>query len=719
MNEIRTINRRDFLKFGLAAGTGLALGFHIPAQASESTATTATANATFSPNAFLYINADNTVTVISKHLEMGQGAYTGLATIVAEELDAAWGQVKVVGAPADHKRYNNLFWGPAQGTGGSTAIANSWMQLRQAGAAARSMLVSAAAEQWKVPAAEITVQDGKVSHGDQSTTFGELIEAANKQAVPAEPKLKDPAQFRLIGKKLPRKDTNGKVNGTAQFTQDVQLPDMLTAVVKHPPLFGATVKSVDDTVARKIAGVEDVITIPSGVAVVAQDFWTAKKARDVLEIEWDDSKAFKLSTDDIFNQFSELLNGKGAVARDDGDAVAELEKAEQVITADYRFPYLAHAAMEPLNCVIHYRGDEAEVWNGEQMHTLDQAMVAGVFGLQPEKVTINMLYAGGSFGRRANTKSDYLVETAHIAKALKKQVPVKLVWTREDDMQAGWYRPANMHRLSATLDEDGMPKAWQHQLVGQSIIKGTPFEPAMIKNGVDHTSVEGANNLPYQIPNLYVDTRSPEFGIPVQWWRSVGSTHTAYSTETFIDELATKAGKDPVEYRLALLKDHPRHAAVLKLAAEKANWGSDVAEGKGRGVAVHESFKSYVAMVADVSVDGNSFKVDKVVIAVDCGVAVNPDIVKAQMEGGMGFGLAMILNSEITLDKGRVVQSNYHDYLVTRMSDMPDVEVHIVPSAEAPTGVGEPATPVIAPAVANALAAATGKRFYNLPVRQV
>ncbi|WP_353573104.1 xanthine dehydrogenase family protein molybdopterin-binding subunit [Candidatus Albibeggiatoa sp. nov. BB20] len=720
MNEIRAINRRDFLKLGLAtSAAGLVLGFNIPVQA-DNAATETAETISFSPNAFLRIDLDNTVTVISKHLEMGQGTYTGLATLVAEELDAAWEQVKVIGAPADSQRYNNLFWGKAQGTGGSNAIANSWLQMRQAGATARSMLVSAAAEQWQVDAAEITVQDGKLSHADKSATFGELVAAANKQAVPEEPKLKDPAQFRLIGKKLSRKDTSGKINGTAIFTQDMQLPDMLTAVVAHPPLFGATVKSVDDKAARAMTGVEDVITIPSGVAVVAKDFWTAKKARDALKIEWDESKAFKLSSDDIFKQYGELLDKSGAVARNDGDAIAELDKAEQVIEAEYRFPYLAHAAMEPLNCVVHYRGDAVEVWNGEQMQTLDQMGLAAVFGLKPEQVTINMLYAGGSFGRRANPKSDYVLETAFIAKALKTQVPVKLVWTREDDMQGGWYRPLNLHRVRATLDKEGMPKAWQHRLVGQSIAKGTPFEAVLVHDGVDHTSVEGAQNLPYQIPNLHIDLHSPELPVPVQWWRSVGSTHTAYSTETFIDELATKAGKDPVEYRLALLKEHPRHAGVLKLAAEKANWGkTELGEGKGRGVAVHKSFNSYVAMVADVSVNGSSFKVDKVVIAVDCGIAVNPDIIKAQMQGGMGFGLAMILNSEITLDQGRVVQSNFHDYEVVRMSEMPDIEVHIVPSAEAPTGVGEPATPVIAPAVANALAAATGKRFYNLPVRSV
>ncbi|MDU9050777.1 MAG: xanthine dehydrogenase family protein molybdopterin-binding subunit [Candidatus Electrothrix sp. Rat3] len=725
MHAIRTIDRRDFLKLGLAAGAGLTLGFAVP----EGAVSTVQADGSpvpmpFSPNAFLRIRTDNTVTVIAKHLEMGQGSHTGLATIIAEELDADWTQIKVEGAPADNKRYNNLLWGNMQGTGGSTAIANSWMQMREAGAAARAMLVNAAAEQWQVKAADIKVVNGTVSHGEKSASLGELAEAAGKQQVPEKLKLKDPAQFQLIGKKIPRKDTSEKINGTAIFTQDVQLPDMLTAVVAHPPMFGATVKNVDDKAARAVVGVQDVIQIPSGVAVVAKDFWAAKTGRDALKIDWDESKAFKQGSENIFQQYAELADKPGAVARKDGDAAALLEKADNVVEAEYRYPFLAHAALEPLNCVIHYHGDSAEVWNGEQMQTGDQRALATLFGLKPDQVKINMLYAGGSFGRRANPKADYLLETAHIAKGLKKQVPVKLVWTREDDMRGGWYRPLNLHRIRAVLDKDGMPKVWHHRLVGQSIMSGTPLAAA-IQGGVDPTSVEGANNQPYQIPNQLVELHSPELPVPIQWWRSVGSTHTAYTVETFIDELAAKAGKDPVEYRLALLKEHPRHSAVLKLAAEKAGWGnvpaSSTGDGKqkGRGVAVHKSFKSYVAMVADVTVENGTFKVDKVVIAVDCGIAVNPDIIKAQMEGGMGFGLAMISGSEITLDKGRVQQSNFHDYQVLHLPDMPDVQVHIVPSPEAPTGVGEPATPVIAPAVANALAAATGKRHYNLPLHAV
>lgn len=725
------INRRDFLKLGLGGSAGLVIGMYLPGcgkQESETQAgpgqagSSAVVGAGFEPNAFLRINPDNTVTVISKHLEMGQGTYTGLATLVAEELDADWNQVKVEGAPAN-KKYNNLFWG-AQGTGGSTAIANSWEQMRKAGAAARSMIVEAAAASWGVPAGEVMVDKGVVSHtSGKSATLGELAELASQQEVPPDEllELKEPSQFKLIGRPVSRKDSDGKVNGTAQFTQDMQLPGMLTAVVAHPALFGATVKSYDDSQSKQVKGVEAVIRIPSGVAVVAKDFWSARQGRDALRIEWDESDAFKLGTDEILQQYAALADGDGIDAVNNGDADGVLNAADEVSSAEYRYPFLAHAALEPMNCVIHVQGDKAEVWNGVQVQTMDQGAVAKVLGIAPENVTLNMLYAGGSFGRRANPASDYILEAAHIAKGLNQPVPVKLVWTREDDTRAGWYRPINLHRIKATLDDEGMPRAWHHRIVGQSIMTGTAFA-GMIQNDIDPTSVEGASNLPYAVPNIRVDLHSPTLGVPIQWWRSVGSTHTAYSVETFIDELATKAGKDPVDYRLALLKDHPRHANTLKLAADKAGWqGAAVnsTEGKttARGVALHESFNSVVAMIADVSVTGDrQVSVDKVTIAVDCGIAVNPDIVKAQMEGGMGFGLGTVFTGgEITLDKGRVVQSNFHDYQVLRLPQMPDVEVHIVPSGNPPTGVGEPATPVIAPAIANAVAAATGKRHYKLP----
>ncbi|UCC56510.1 MAG: xanthine dehydrogenase family protein molybdopterin-binding subunit, partial [Gammaproteobacteria bacterium] len=486
----------------------------------------------------------------------------------------------------------------------------------------------------------------------------------------------------------------------------------------HPPRFGATVKSLDAGKAKSIAGVEAVVEIPNGVAVLGVDFWSAKKGRDALQIEWDESSAFKLGSAELLAQYKALAGKPGSAARSDGDVQSALQSASKTLQMTMEFPFLAHAALEPMNCVMQRHKDGVEIWNGEQLQTVDQTAVAGVFGIEPEQVKINMLYAGGSFGRRANPHSDYLVETATIVKAIGGKAPVKLVWTREDDMQAGYYRPMYVHRLEAGLDADGMPVAWHQRVVGQSIMAGTAFEEGLVKDGIDVTSVEGASNLPYAIPNISVELHTTKLPVPVQWWRSVGSTHTAFAVETFIDQMAAAAHRDPVEYRRALLKGHPRHLGVLELAAEKAGWGQPVAKGCGRGIAVHESFNSYVAQVAEVSVNAdNSFSVDRVVIAVDCGIAINPDIVVAQMEGGMGYGLSAALSSELTFDKGRVVQSNFHDYTVLRINQMPDVEVHIVKSAEPPTGVGEPGTPVIAPAIANALTAATGQRFDRLPLR--
>jgi isoquinoline 1-oxidoreductase beta subunit len=725
--KIENLSRRSFLTLGLTAGAGLTLGLHLPAVAKTFQAGPGIAGGgeqaigTFEPNAFVRIGTDGTVTVIVKHLEMGQGTYTGLPTLVAEELDARWDQVRAEGAPADAKRYNNLFWGPTQGTGGSTAIANSWEQMRKAGAAARQMLVEAAAERWNVSSDEIDVRDGVLSHADgHKAGFGELAEAAAQLPVPENVFLKEPGEFRLIGNEaIRRKDSSGKIDGSAIFTQDIRLPDMLTAAVAHPPRFGAKLKSFDPAPALAVKGVEQVVEIPNGVAVLARDFWSAKLGRDALApaIAWDETDAFRLGSDEIMADYRAIATKPGLVARKEGDPDAALAAAAKVIEAEFTFPFLAHAALESMDCVIAPDGDGVVVMNGEQFQTADQAAIAAVLGLDPDQVRIEMLYAGGSFGRRANPKSDFPVETAAIFKAAGAKVPVKLQWTREDDMRAGWYRPLYLHRLRAALDADGQPVAWEHRIVGQSIVAGTAFEPMLIVDGVDQTSVEGAKNLPYKIPNLLTDLHSPELPVPVQWWRAVGSTHTGFATECMIDEMAVAAGKDPVEYRMALLDGHPRHQQVLQLAAEKAGWGSPMPEGRARGIAVHESFNSYVAQVAEVTVKGETFKVDRVVIAVDCGIAVNPDVVRAQMEGGMGFGLSAALVSELTLKDGAAEQSNFHDYQVLRMNQMPEVEVHIVESAAPPTGVGEPATPVIAPAVANALAAATGKRLYSLPLK--
>jgi isoquinoline 1-oxidoreductase beta subunit len=707
MNTIVNVSRRDFLK----GSGGLLLALSLPESFAQS-------NKTFAPNAFVRIGADNTVTVIVKHLEMGQGTYTGLPTLVAEELGADWSQIRAEGAPADAKLYNNLFWGPAQGTGGSTALANSYEQLRKAGAAARAMLVAAAAEKWKVPPREIKVSNGVVSHGSRKASFGELAADAAKQKVPEDLPLKDPKDFVYIGKPARRTDARAKSTGTAKFTQDVKLPGMLTAVVLHPPRFGAKLKSFDAAKAKAVKGVQEVVAfstpVTDGVAVLAKDYWTAKKGRDALTAEWDEANAFRLSSSEIIDQYKNLAATPGTPARREGDADKALASAAKTLEASYEFPYLAHAAMEPMNCVVRLGGESCEIWNGEQFQTVDQMAVAQILGLKPEQVKLNQLYAGGGFGRRANPGSDYLLEAAAIAKAAGGKAPVKLVWGREDDMRAGWYRPMYYHTLQAGLDAGGNLVAWKHVIVGQSILTGTAFESMLVKDGIDATSVEGASNLPYGIPNLGVFLHSPKMGVPVQWWRSVGSTHTAYATECFLDDIAKATGKDPYELRRGLLGKHPRHRGVLELAAQKAGWGQPK-KGIARGIAVHESFNTFVAQVVEVSRQKEGVKIERVVCAVDCGVAVNPNIVAMQMESGIGFGLSAALSGAITLKEGMVEQSNFHDYPVVRMNQMPRIEVHIVPSREKPTGVGEPSTPVIAPALANALLALDGKPLRSLP----
>jgi len=656
--------------------------------------------------------------VLSKHIEFGQGTYTGLATVLAEELDADWSQVRVEAAPADASRYANLFFG-IQGTGGSTAMANSWEQMRKAGATARALLVAAAAATWQVPVEAITVEKGVVRHdpSGRSARFGELVERAATLEPPAEPTLKHPDDFTLIGREpLPRVDVPAKSDGSARFTLDMDLPGLLTAVLSRPPRFGGKVKSFDASAAKKVRGVVDVVETPRGVAVLAESFWAAKKGRDALEITWDDSAAETRGSAELLAEYRELLGKPGAVAREEGDPDAALEGAAKVIEADYEFPYLAHAPMEPLDCVIRPEEGGCEVWAGSQLQTVDQGSVAGILGLPPEKVRLHTLLGGGSFGRRATPDADVATETAQIVKASGGARPVKLVWTREDDVRGGKYRPMYVHRLRAGLDDEGKLVAWTHRIVGQSILAGTPFEQALVQNGIDGTSVEGARTIPYAVPHLRVELHSPDVGVPVLWWRSVGHTHNDYCVETFLDEVAHTAGHDPVELRRGLLEEHPRHLGVLELAAEKAGWGGPLPSGRARGVAVVKSFDSYVAEVAEISLgEGGMPRVHRVVCAVDCGVAINPDNLRAQMQGGIGFGLGAVLYNEVVLEDGRVRESNFHDYRPLRIHEMPEVEVHIVRSAEAPTGVGEPGVPPIGPALANAYFALTGHRVRRLP----
>jgi len=715
------LTRRQFLELTTLAGTGLTLGVVLPGCGSAGSGGKAAA-ATPLEMPFVRISPDNTVTVICKHLEAGQGVWTGLPAIVAEELDAAWEQMRVESAPAKVPMYGNLaMGGKIQLTGGSTAVANSWEQLRQAGATARAMLIAAAAQEWGVPAAEVTVSEGVLAHAASAhrASFGELAGGAARQSVPQNVKLKDPASFRIIGReKLPRLDARAKSTGTQQYAIDVRLPGMMTALVLRPPRFGGKVKSIDAGKAKAVPGVVDVVEIPRGVAVVARDTYAAKKGREALAVTWDESGAEKRGTAEIMKEYRTLARGKQAItAAEMGDAESALAHAEHRVEGEFEFPYLAHAPMEPLTAVCALNPDKCEIWAGCQFQTLDQATAATILGLKPEQVVIHTLAAGGTFGRRATPDCDYISEVASIVKATGARYPVRLIWTREDDITGGRYRPLNYHRIEAGIGKDGK-LAWRQRLVGQSIMAGTPFASTMMKNGLDPTAVGGNAAEQYDLDHAHVSWTQPQVGVPVLWWRSVENTHTAYSKEVIIDELAQAAGQDPVAFRLAHLGKHPRHAAALQLAAEKAGWDKPFpkAGGRGRGVAVHESFGTVVAQVAEVTVAGDKITVDRVVCAVDCGVAVTPDVVRAQMQSAIGFGLSAALLGAITLTDGHVDQTNFHQYQVLRLPDMPrSIEVYIVPSTNAPSGVGEPGTPPIAPAVANAVRAATGVRLHRLP----
>ena len=670
---------------------------------------------------FVRITPDNIVTVIIKHLDKGQGAATGLATLVAEELDAGWAQIRTEFAPSDPLLYKNFAFG-VQGVGGSTGLANSYEQYRRVGATARAMILAAASKEWGVPVKDIAITNGVVSiKSGKTATLGALAEAAAQQSVPAGVTLKTPDQFVYIGKSFPRVDSAAKTNGTAKYTIDQQMDGMLVAVVARPPKFGGVPGKMNVEAVEKTPGVVKVVVVPQGVAVLATSTWAAIKGRSALNMNWEDNKgkAETRGSAEIIKDYKALLDKPGLVARNEGDAEAALATAAKVITADFEFPYLAHAPMEPLDCVVRYDGSSAEIWTGSQLQTVDHGTACRVLNLKPEAVQVHTVWAGGSFGRRAIADSHFVAEACEIAKAYGKPVPVKVIWTREDDIKGGYYRPIYVHRVRAGLDKGGNLIAWHHRIVGQSIMDGTPFAAQAIKNGIDGTSVEGATTLPYAIPNLTVELHTVKVGVPVLWWRSVGATHNAHATEHMIDLIAKETGKDPVAFRLALLKDKPRHAGALKLAAEKSGWSTPPPAGTVRGVALHESFKSYVAQVAEVTLTpGGGFKVTRVVSAIDCGVAVNPDVVHAQMEGGIGYGLGAALRGEITLKGGEVEQSNFDDFEPLRMSDMPKIESHIVPSSEAPSGVGEPGTPVVLPAVANALYRATGERTLQLPMRK-
>lgn len=720
MSAPSNISRRTFMKATALVVGGLVIAFSIPQAkrflmpGSAEPIKNDSESKLPSPNAYLRIGTDNSITVLLAHSEMGQSIWTTLPMLIAEELDADWSTIQVAHASAAPE-YAHTAYG-IQITGGSSTTWSEFDRYRQAGALTRVLLLNAAAQQLSVPIDQLRTEHGFVVFGEQKISYGDLAEAASKLETPKSVILKDPKDWKIIGKATKRLDGQAKINGSAMFGQDVHFEGLKTALVARAPVFGGTVKSFDATAALQIAGVQKVVQVPTGIAVIADHYWAAKTARDALKIEWNLGANSTLDSAALLDTYRTLAATPGLVAASAGDAKAALPKASTLIEAEYTLPYLAHSPMEPLNCTVKIDKDACEIWTGTQMQGTDQQAAAKILGFKPEQVKINTLFLGGGFGRRANPQADFVSEAVQVAKAAGQ--PVKTVWSREDDIKGGFYRPSYMHKAKIGLDEHGMPNAWEHVVVGQSIMQGTPFEAFMIKNGVDATSVEGTADSPYMksVPHYAVSLHTPKQSIPVLWWRSVGHSHTAFVMESLIDEMAHASKQDALEYRRLLLKGHPRHLAALNLAAEKADWGKPLPAGVARGIAVHESFGSFVAQVAEVSVIDGQVKVHRMVSAIDCGLAVNPDSLKAQMESSVSFGLGAALQSEVTFKDGMVQQSNFHDYQVMRMAQMPKVEVHIVPSTEKMGGVGEPGLPPVAPAVTNAIFAATGKRIRNLPI---
>ncbi|TRW99434.1 xanthine dehydrogenase family protein molybdopterin-binding subunit [Paracoccus sp. M683] len=719
--NIRT-SRRAFLSGG--AGLVLALTLPVPgARVLAQEAAAPAAPAPIPPNAFIRIAADDTVTIIVKHIEFGQGPLTGLATLAAEELDADWSQIRGELAPANAAWYGNAVLGGLQGTGGSTALPSSFMIMRQAGASVRAMLVQAAAAEWGVPAEEITVAKGRISHaasGNESG-FGAFAEAAAALTPPADPVLKTPDQWVLIGTDLHKLDTDQKTDGQAIFTLD-QYPDgVQTVVVAHPPAFGATVASVDDGAALAVPGVLAVRQIPQGVAVYASNTFAALKGRAALIVEWDETNAETRDDAALSAMTAEAARKDGLTVEEEGGDLAAALAAEGATLheAEFHFPFLAHAPLETLDGLLTAGGGKAHASYGSQFPTFDHQTIAQVLGLEPVDVTLDVMLAGGSFGRRAQADSHLAAELAEIAKA-GGDGTYKLMWTREDDLKGGYYRPMSAHRFRAALDADGKITAWENVVATQSLLAGTPMEP-FLQGGPDATAFEGSVTLPYDLGARRIGWEQTTTGVPVLWWRSVGSTHTAFAVEIFLDELLAAAGKDPVQGRLDLLKpDDPRPRAVIEKVAQMANWqGPQGADGKAYGMAYAKSFGTYVAQIVEVEDRGGAPHVTRVWCAVDCGVPVNPNIIKAQMEGGVGFGLCAALFNQITLGQGgRVQESNYDSYRMLRIGEMPDVQVEIIPSTADPTGVGEPGVPPIGPAVANAWRVLTGQPVRRLPMLQ-
>ncbi len=710
MDEMINESRRVFLRASAAVGGGLLIGFYLPGAARFAQAAPAPA-VTFTPNAWIRIGADNIVTVMVGQSEMGQGIMTGLPMIVAEELEADWDKVRVESPLANlaYARPDNK----VQGTGGSASVRRLWQPLRQAGAAGRQMLVTAAAQTWGVDESTCVAQRGEVIHkrSGRRLQYGALAEKAATLPVPKEVALKDPKDFRILGKAPPRVDTPQKVNGSAIYGIDIKVPGMLVATVARCPVFGGKVASFNAEKIKAVKGVRNVVQINSGIAVVADNFWAAKKGRDALEISWDEGANAKLSSASLSKTYAELAQKPGAVARSEGDADKALASAAKKIHAVYEVPFLAHATMEPMNCTAHVTEDGCEIWAPTQGQTRAQRAAAKITGFPAESIKLHTTLLGGGFGRRL--ESDFVEEAVQISMLIG--APVKVIWTREDDMQHDFYRPATYSVFDGGLDKKGTPIAWKHRVVSPSIRIRTA--PETIKNGLDEHAMGGAMTLPDDIPNMYIDYVMHNT-IPVGVWRSVSDSQNGFVTQGFLDELAVAAGRDPYEFRRKLLSKAPRHKGVLELAATKAGWGKPLPKGVYRGIAVHHSYASWAAQVAEVSVakDGN-VKVHRVVCAIDCGIVINPDTVRAQMESGIVYGLTAALGGEITLNNGRVQQRNFDDYPMLRMNEMPKIEVYIVSNQEAPGGIGEPGTPPIAPAVVNAIFAATGKRIRKLPIR--
>jgi isoquinoline 1-oxidoreductase beta subunit len=706
MTVMTTHSRRTFLKVATAAGGGLMIGGFVPA-----TDAAAQGAAFFEPNVWVKIGADDSVRIMLTMIEMGQGVMTSMPMLVAEELDFDWTKIRTEWAPADSK-YGNPNFGGQQLTAGSNSVRGMWKLMREAGATARLMLVTAAAQTWNVPASALSTDKGDVIHqaSGRRIRYGALVERAAKLPVPAVPPLKDPKQFKVLGQAVPRLDVPAKVNGTATFGMDVKLPGLLTARVVRCPVFGGKVASFNADKAKAVAGVRHVVQISTGVAVVADNYWSASKGAQALEVKWDEGAIARVNSPEIMKRYAELAQQPGKFARNDGNADTALSGATRTFERVFEAPFLAHACMEPMNCTADVRADGCDVYVPTQGQTATHGAAAAASGLPADKVKVHTTYLGGGFGRRAET--DFVLDAVETSKAVGR--PVKVVWTREDDIQHDYYRPVSYARFWGALDAAGKPTVFMQRLVQQSLMKRVGGLPP---NGVDFISVDGAANLPYDIANVRVEYIESDPGIPYGFWRSVGASFNGFAVEAFIDELATTAGKDPYQFRRELLGKHPRHRAVLELAAEKAGWGSPVPQGRGRGIALMECFGSILAQVTEVSVNAGAVRIHRIVCSVDAGWVINPDTIKAQIEGGIVYGLTAALKGEITIRDGRVEQRHFGDYQMLRVNEMPEIEVHIVPSGEIPGGIGEPSTALAAGSLVNAVFAATGKRVYRLPIR--